>query len=204
MYEEGTVSWGIVESSDMSLNFALYTGCLYGLIGDIDGISKISLWPPKCEINKSTESLSLLKEQWKEWFNSMINDRGKKVILKQEFDFMNDMFNPPDFSEFPYCELREYCKNAWIPFIEWWQMIGGGKNALSFIEGLDNKKIYKYINEFESIVQRKVKPFNLYIDLVYTGTSEIIEVNSEYIVMVPVKPIYFDKEWWMNKLQQIG
>lgn len=83
-------------------------------------------------------------------------------------------------------------------------MVGGGKNALSYYEGLGNERIYKYINEFENIVQRKVKPFNLYIDLVYTGTSQIIEENSEYIVMVLVKSLYFDKNWWINKLQQIG
>lgn len=49
-----------------------------------------------------------------------------------------------------------------------------------------------------------VKPFHLYIDLVYTGTKEIIEVNKEYIVMVPYRAIHNDKEWWMNKLKQIG
>lgn len=34
--------------------------------------------PPKCEFNKSTELLSLLKEQWQEWFDSMVHDRGRK------------------------------------------------------------------------------------------------------------------------------
>lgn len=114
------------------------------------------------------------------------------------------MFNPPDFLDFPYQELKECCKDAWKPFIKWWEMIGGGKNALSYFEGIVNEKIYQYISEFEDIVQRKVKPFNLYIDLVYTGKSKIIEGNSEYMVMIPVSPIYFDKVWWMNKLQQIG
>jgi len=85
MYKKGNECWRVVESSDLSLNFALFTGCLYGLIDDVDGISNNRLWPPKCEVSKLTESLSLLKEQWNEWFNSMINDRGKKVILKQEF-----------------------------------------------------------------------------------------------------------------------
>lgn len=204
MNKERIESWRIVESSDLSLNFALFTGCLYGLIDNVDGISDNRLWPPKCEINKLTESLSLLKEQWNEWFTSIINDRGKKVILKQEFDLINNMFNPPNFFEFPYRELRGCCKNSWQLFIKWWEMVGGGKNALSYLEGFGNERIYKYINEFENIVQRKVKPFNLYIDLVYTGTSPIIEVNSEYIVMVPVKSLYFDKDWWMNKLEQIG
>ncbi len=53
-------------------------------------------------------------------------------------------------------------------------------------------------------MQRKVKPFNLYIDMVYAGVNEIIEVNSEYMIIVPVKPLNFNKEWWMNKLAQIG
>lgn len=53
-------------------------------------------------------------------------------------------------------------------------------------------------------MNRTVKPFHLYIDLVYTGTKEIIEVNNEYIVMIPYRAVYTDKVWWMNKLKQIG
>lgn len=204
MYKEGTESWKVVVSSDRSLNFALFTGCLCGLI-DIDNIEgENRLWPSKYFSNKCHKQLSLVKEQWGEWFNNMIKGRGEKVISKQRFDHGDNMFNPPDFSDFPYYELRECCKNAWRPFIEWWEMVGGGRNALSYFEGFGNEKIYEYISEFENKVQRKVKPFNLYIDLVYTGTSKIIEANNEYIVMIPVRPIYFDKDWWMSKLQQIG
>ena len=204
MYKEGTESWRIVVSSDLSLNFALFTGCLYGLIDDVDEISGNRLWPPKCEINKSRDALSLLKKEWNEWFNSILNERGEKVKLKQEFNLNSNTFDPPNFAEFPFFELREYCKKSWQPFIEWWQMVGGGKNALAYFEGFGDDRIHQYINEFESIVKRQVKPFNLHIDLVYTGTCEIIEVNSEYIVMIPVIDLYFDKDWWMNKLQEIG
>jgi hypothetical protein len=205
MYKKGTESWRIVTGSDLSLNFTIFTGCIYGLIDDVNGISNNRLWPPKYLMNKlDKSSMILLKGQWNKWFNDVIEDRGKKVILKQSFDLTTDMFNPPDFSEFPYCELRECCKNAWQPFIEWWQMTGGGRNALSYFERLDNEKIYEYISEFENISQRKVKPFNLYIDMIYTYTSEIVEVNSEYIIIVPDRSLYFNKDWWMNKLRQIG
>ncbi|AGX41465.1 hypothetical protein [Clostridium saccharobutylicum] len=204
MHKEGIESWRIVVSSDISLNFILFTGCLYGLI-DVDNIKgRNRLWPSKHFNDKLTKQLPLLKNQWSEWFNTIVKDRGEKVILKQKFDYKYNMFNLPNFSDFQYYELRECCKNAWKPFIEWWEMIGGGRNALSYFEGFGDEKIYQYIGEFENKVQRKVKPFNLYIDLVYTGTSQIIEANSEYIVMIPVRPIYFDKDWWMNKLQQVG
>lgn len=204
MYKEGIESWRIVVSSDTSLNFTLFTGCLYGLI-DVDNIKgENRLWPSKYFNNELLKQLPLLKEQWNEWFNNMVKDRGEKVISRQRFDYKYNMFNPPNFSDLPYSELRECCKNAWQLFIEWWEMIGGGRNALSYFEGFGDEKIHQYISEFENKIQRKVKPFNLYIDLVYTGTSQIIEANSEYIVMIPVKPIYFDKDWWMNKLQQIG
>lgn len=154
--------------------------------------------------NQSNESLLLLKEQWKEWFQGLIQNRGEKVILRKDFDLTNNLFNPPDFTEFPYRELRECCINAWEPFHEWWFMAGGGKNALSYLERVDNQRIHQYINEFETKMNRTVKPFHLYIDLVYTGTKEIIEVYNEYIVMVPYRAVYTDKEWWMNKLKQIG
>jgi hypothetical protein len=164
MYKEGIESWRIVVSSDTSLNFALFTGCLYGLI-DVDNIKgENRLWPSKYFNNELLKQLPLLKEQWNEWFNNMVKDRGEKVISRQRFDYKYNMFNPPNFSDLPYSELRGCCKNAWQPFIEWWEMIGGGKNALSYFEGVDNEKIYQYISEFENKVQRKVKPFNLYID----------------------------------------
>lgn len=204
MYKEGSESWRIIVSSDMTLNFALFTGCLYGLIEEDNVKGEIVLWPPKGFNDKLPAQLSLLKEQWNEWFNNMVKDRGEKVISKQGFEYEYNMFNPPDFPEFPYYELRECCINAWQPFIEWWEMVGGGRNALSYLEGFGDERIHKYISEFENKVQRKVKPFNLYIDLVYTGTSIIMEANSQYILMIPVRPIYFDKDWWMNKLQQIG
>lgn len=47
MYKERTESWRITESSDLSLNFALFTGCLYGFIAHIDEMSNNRLWLPK-------------------------------------------------------------------------------------------------------------------------------------------------------------
>ncbi|WP_010234593.1 hypothetical protein [Clostridium arbusti] len=44
MYKKGTKSWRIVTASDLSLNFAIFTGCIYGLIDDINGISNNRLW----------------------------------------------------------------------------------------------------------------------------------------------------------------
>jgi len=40
--------------------------------------------------------------------------------------------------------------------------------------------------------------------MIYTSTSEIMEVNSEYVIMAPIKPIYFNKGWWMQKLEEIS
>lgn len=70
MYKEGTISWSIIESSDLPLNFALFTGSSYGLIEDTDKKGESKLWPPKSMNNQSDESLLLLKEQWKEWFRT--------------------------------------------------------------------------------------------------------------------------------------
>ena len=118
----------------MSLNFAIFTGCIYGLIEDSNKIiRKNKLWPPKGWSNQLTEeSLVLLKDKWSKWFDNIVKDRGEKVISKQEFDLRNQMFNPPEFLNFPYDELKECLKNAWQPFIEWWEMPGGGKNALAY------------------------------------------------------------------------
>ncbi|WP_243156052.1 hypothetical protein [Clostridium sp. C2-6-12] len=53
-------------------------------------------------------------------------DRGEKVISKQRIEYKYNMFNPPSFPDFPYYELRECLINAWQPFREWWEMVGGG------------------------------------------------------------------------------
>lgn len=204
MYIDGSESWKIATSSDHSLNFAIFVGCIYGLIEDNNEISN-KLWPPKLWSNELTESSTvLLKEQWNKWFDNMAKDRGEKVISKKQFNDKNPMFNPPEFVNFPYDELKKCLRNAWKPFLDWWEMPGGGKNALSYFEDWGSNSIYRYIDEFENIAGRKVKPFNLYIDMIYTNTSEFIEVNSEYIIMAPIRPIYFNKEWWMQKLEQIG
>ncbi|WP_242986235.1 MULTISPECIES: hypothetical protein [Clostridium] len=71
----------------------------------------------------------------------MIKGRGEKVISKQRFDHWDNMFNPPDFSDFPYYELKECCKNAWRPFIEWWEMVGGGRMLFPILKDLAMKEL---------------------------------------------------------------
>ncbi|WP_243156053.1 hypothetical protein [Clostridium sp. C2-6-12] len=63
MYQEGIESWTIVVSSDISLNFALFTGCLYGLIDSDNEKGEIILWPSKYFKDKLPAQLPLLKEQ---------------------------------------------------------------------------------------------------------------------------------------------
>ena len=61
MYIDGTESWSIVTSSDISLNFAIFTGCIYGLIEDNNKIiKKNKLWPPKSWSNKLSETQLVL------------------------------------------------------------------------------------------------------------------------------------------------
>lgn len=52
MYKKGIISWSIIESSDLPLNFVLFTGCSYGLIEDTDIKGERRLWPPKCMSNQ--------------------------------------------------------------------------------------------------------------------------------------------------------
>ncbi len=121
MYKKGAESWKITVSSDLSFNFAIFTGCIYGLIDDSNFNGENKLWPPKTWSNKLSEpSIIILKEQWSQWLNNIIRDRGEKVISKQRFDLKNDMFNPPNFSDFSFLHLKDCCENAWKPFIEWW------------------------------------------------------------------------------------
>lgn len=206
MKKEDNESWKVTIASEDSLNFAIFVGCIYGLIDKKSYEGKIDLWPSellKLSLN-SEDSLSLLRKQWRNWFESLIIHRSNEIDKDNYANPICNLYNPPEFVELEFGILKDCCKNAWTYFEKWWYMPAGGKAALSFYEGLDIDKIHDYIKIFENKVERKVKPFNIYIDIVYTGIMEKVEVSNRYIIALPVPVIGMDKNWWLNKLEQIG
>lgn len=61
-------------------------------------------------------------------------------------------------------------------------------------------KFCDYIKELEDKLNKKSKPFNLYIDIVYTGVPNVLDVNDKYIVVTPNGYLNLTKDWWMEKL----
>lgn len=117
---------------------------------------------------------------------------------------INEIYNVNDFLELEYIELRECCKKSYPFFIEWWNMQAGGNAAISFYEIIGNDKFCNYIEELECKLNKKAKIFNLYIDIVYTGVPDVLDVDDEYIIVTPNGYISLDKKWWMDKLIKLN
>lgn len=190
---ENESSWQITISNDYILNFIIYTGCAHGFLTELE------VWPEKyLEIELENIKIEEIEKQWEECFNETLYHRGR-CVASRSYDLMHNKVKPISN------ELDKCFDNAWVDFLKWWDMEGGGKNALTLYEYRGENLIYKYIEEFEKNNNRKVKPFHLYIDLVYCRAKEILEINKEYIVMTPASySIYSDQEWWMKKLDEIG
>lgn len=157
------------------------------------------LWPAKF---LNTEATS---EQWEKWFDEIVNLKLEKIKEGKTPDSIFEEYIPPEFSKVNSPLLRECCKEAWPMFQEWWYMRAGGKAALSLIERIISPNIID-INDFERQLGRKLKPFTLYINLVYTGVSEAIDlkINSKNLVITSAPISTFNKEWWIKKIEEIG
>jgi len=128
----------------------------------------------------------------------------QRIHIQDRFHFgrINESFNPPEFSDLSVGGLVDCCIKAWPLFYSWWSMPAGGGSAMAYWESISN--VINMVDKFERIEGRKAKDFNLYIDLVYTGISERIELRQDYVIMTLDTKQLMEEAWWMKKLQQIG
>lgn len=194
-------SWCINTSSEDILNFIVYIGCVYGFIDNKKYIGKEILWPNK-SLNIDVDS-----DKWESWFQEAVNLEVDRICTgKHQYSIFED-YMPPKFLNVKNQSLKNCCIDTWPKFHEWWYMLGGGKNALNFIEGIIHNDLYKYVKEVERIKRRKLEPFKLYINLLYSGLSENIELKvhtNEYFIITSNPFGTFNEEWWMKKLNEIG
>ncbi len=203
--EDTNESWSIRTSKDELLNFIIFTGCMYNLIDNENFNESNTPWPTNLS-NLVFDDLHIekLKLQWKLWFNGVIEKRCNNINHNRMSLLVSEIYNVNNFLELEYIELRECCKKAYPYFIEWWDMQAGGKSAISYYEIMVENRFCDYIDELECELNRKVKGFNLYIDIVYTGVPDVLDVNDEYIVITPNGYIYLTKDWWMRKLAKLA
>jgi hypothetical protein len=201
IYEDTNQSWVIRTSTDELLNFIIFTGCMYNLIDDKNFDESNTPWPTNVS-NLNFEGLNYnkLKSQWKLWFNEILGEKCNNINPERMCILVDEIYNVSDFSELEYMELRACCKKAYPYFIEWWDMQAGGKSAISFYEIIGSSKFSEYIEELECELDRKVKPFNLYIDIVYTGVPNVLDLDDKYIIVTPNGYLNLNKEWWIKKL----
>lgn len=195
---ENPNSWSIRTSADDILNFIVYIGCIYGLIDNEKYTGKEALWPSK-SLNTKANS-----EQWEEWFREVVTLKAHTIKHGVHPYIVYEEYMPPEFPKVKCPILKECCKNTWPKFHEWWGMMAGGKNAIAFVEQIGHDKIHEYVNEVERTLGRKLKPFTLNIELIYTGISEPIDISNEFVI-APLSPlINSNKEWWIRKLFESG
>ncbi len=203
MFEVGEgPAWSVITSSQISLNFAMYVRCAFGLIERESYQGKVSLWPYRVFVLEDDAERNKLAEAWERWWNKLIQEREMALLSGQSSQNL-ESFNPPDFDNLgDDSGLTMLCRRAWPPFLEWWTMPAGGQFAVAYWEQFSN--LHLYIRQFEEEIGRKVKPFKLNIDLVYTGLSEPIDRSSQYAIMGIRSEPFMDAEWWKMKLVEIG
>lgn len=203
IYKNTNQSWSIKTSTDELLNFIMFTGCMYNLIDNKNFDESNTPWPTNL-LNLDFENLNYgnLKSQWKLWFNDTLEEKCNNVNSDKIYMPIEEIYNVSNFSELKYTDLRELCKKSYPYFIEWWNMQAGGKSALSFYEIICSNKFSEYIDELENELNIKVKPFNLYIDIVYTGIPNVLNISDNYIVVTPNGYLNLNKEWLVKKLNK--
>ena len=203
IYKNTNQSWSIKTSTDELLNFIMFTGCMYNLIDNKNFDKSNTPWPTNL-LNLDFENLNYgnLKSQWKLWFNDTLEEKCNNVNSDKIYMPIEEIYNVSNFSELKYTELREICKKSYPYFIEWWNMQAGGKSAISFYEIICSNKFSEYIDELENELNIKVKPFNLYIDIVYTGIPNVLNISDNYIVVTPNGYLNLNKEWLVKKLNK--
>ncbi|MDO7203052.1 hypothetical protein Q5M85_01040 [Paraclostridium bifermentans] len=80
---------------------------------------------------------------------------------------------------------------------------GWRQTALSLYEYIGGERFSEYIEELENKLNRKAKPFKLYIEIVYTGVPKVLEVNESYMIVTPNVYMGSDREWWLNKISKL-
>ncbi|WP_146752112.1 MULTISPECIES: hypothetical protein [Paenibacillus] len=184
-------SWTICISGEYDLNFIMYVASAHGLL--TDGFDDAA-WPNSKSLNVE-QSNEKFKEQWKELWNESIYKKGERRKGKHQ----NLIIDPPDFSMIREGDLKAVLINMWPSFIKWWNMPAGGQIAMHYWEAQPD--LLAFVQEFESQVGRKINPFRLDVDLVYTGLKAPIEVNEQFIVM-PIKLEYlWKKDWWIERFK---
>lgn len=185
-------SWSVCISSDVELNFLIYVASTYGLLKE--DINENNLWPSRQRV-ESDELHQKLEIQWKWFWDRSIQQKAHKNNHHVSF-----VLGQPDFELVEQHELREVLVHLWPSFRQWWYMPAGGQAAMNYWEGIPD--LIRYVQEFEDEVGRKIKPFHLYVDLIYNGPNELIEVTEEYIIM-PIKMEYLMKrDWWISRFKE--
>ncbi|WP_158012797.1 hypothetical protein [Paraclostridium sordellii] len=199
-------SWSIIVVTDELLNFIIFMGCMYDLIGIENFDKENEQWPTDVREISPNHNIDNLRIQWKNWFSDILKMKSKKVKFG-EVELNNIlvelMYDIDSFKELDYKELREYCIESYPIFMKWWNMPAGGKNALEFHELIESTKVHECIMSIENKIKRKSKPFKLHVDVVYTGVPTVLDFSDNYIVITPNGHVAFNKNWWMRKLKKL-
>ncbi|RUT33419.1 hypothetical protein EJP77_07155 [Paenibacillus zeisoli] len=196
---ESPSSWTIGLSGEYILNFPIYVGCVYGLfIGSGEGHQR--LWPaPKALVMDDIDKLAL-KQQWDQWWNQVVMLLANRFRNKSDRPNLGMGLAEYHFSDIDGELLRQCCMDSWPAFVHWWNSPAGGQVAMYYWEGFP--KVERYVEEYEELVGRKVKPFALSVNLIYTGIPAPMEPVPDYIIMPIDGSFLLNKDWWLDRFKQ--
>ncbi|MNU68651.1 hypothetical protein D3C71_580230 [compost metagenome] len=196
---ESPSGWIIGLSGEYKLNFPIYVGCVYGLFVE-SGEEHQRLWPAPKDLVMEDKDKRALKEQWDQWWNRVVmllanNYANKSYELGPGIGIPENHFDDIEGNL-----LRQCCIDSWPAFVEWWNMPAGGQVAMYYWENFP--RVNKYVEEYEQLAGRKIKPFSMSVNLVYTGITAPIEPVNGYIIMPIDGPYLITKDWWLERFKQ--
>lgn len=196
---ESPSGWTIGLSGEYILNFPIYVGCVYGLFVD-SGKEHQRLWPTPKDPGLGEKDKLDLKEQWDQWWNQVVMLLASSYRNKTDRPVLGIGLAEYHFSDIDGELLRQCCMDSWPAFEHWWNSPAGGQVAMYYWENFP--KVNRYVEEYEELAGRKVKPFVLSVNLVYTGIAAPLEPVEGYIIMPIDGPYLGSKDWWLDRFKQ--
>ncbi|WP_020616425.1 hypothetical protein [Paenibacillus daejeonensis] len=176
------------------MNFLMYVGSAYGLLSEAFAEEA---WP-KLRNPEQVEDYAQLRNQWEEfWEQSTYVKANAKRENRDEL-----IIDPPEFSRITQPDLKAALITLWPSFSAWWNMPAGGQVAMQYWD--NQMDVLTIAQQYEAQVGRPMKPFQLHIDLVYTGLREPLEVNEQFVIMPLGTRFIMNNEWWMQKFIELG
>lgn len=200
MRRNGMPSWAIRIDSPEVLNFAIYIGCVYGILQKDDFRDQSIMWPGARLSSRHPKER--LASEWSQWWSYLIEFRTSE-LLDESVKFKKVLFNPVYHTKPELTAINECCEHSLVSFQEWWHRPAGCHEQHIHLQRVVGERIVHYLRSYERKTNRKCSPFDLYIDLVFSGLPHSITTHFRYIITVPDGHFLDCEEWWTKRIEEL-